>query len=350
MEGIVTTVQSVLCTVDTEAGTYQCQARRRLVDTDSAESKPLAVGDRVIVTPIDDEQAVIEEVLPRTTRLSRRSPRDLRTEQVIVANVDQVLIVAAIRKPDISPGLIDRYIIAAEAGGIVPIVCLNKIDLAEDSAEFMEPAEMYAGMDYDVVLTSAETGDGIQDLADLLREKTTVFAGHSGVGKSSLLNALQPNLRLRTGEVYESGRHTTTWASLLKLDIGGYVVDTPGIREFTLFDIEPHEVQQFFPEIWELSHDCHMPDCTHIHEPECAVLEAVESGDLLESRYESYFRIVATTETENIPRQTDVDNPDEQITKKKRKVSRRKRKQDMRRLAERYLSMPEDDEEEEDMW
>jgi ribosome biogenesis GTPase len=346
MEGIVTRISSALCEVDTNEGTYACQARGRVVESDTGESKPLVVGDRVVITPIDETEGVVERVLPRRTKLSRRSPRGEHIEHVIAANVDQLVIVASVRKPLLTPGIIDRYIIAGEAGLLDVVVCINKIDLARSPAEYEEPAQSYRDMEYPVLLTSAETGAGIGELRDALRGKSSVLAGHSGVGKSSLLNAVQPGLSLRTGEVETKGRHTTTWASLLKLDVGGYVVDTPGIREFALWDIEKGEVAQFFPRIWELSHDCRMPDCVHMHEPGCAVMAAVKAGEYPEARYDSYVRIVETTEQPDVPRITDVDEPEEQVARSRREPSRRKRKQDMRRLARLERDELEDEDEE----
>jgi len=167
------------------------------------------------------------------------------------------------------------------------------------------------------------------------------LAGHSGVGKSALINAVQPGLRLKTGPVSTKGRHTTSWVSLLKLDFGGYVVDTPGIREFTLWEIEKREVAQFFPRIWELSHECRMPDCIHVHEPGCAVLAALERGELARERYESYLRIVETVEQPDVPRDTDVERPREQIARKRRTPSRKRRRQDLKRRIE--IEMAEDD-------
>jgi ribosome biogenesis GTPase len=348
MEGTVTRITSALCEVDGGGRTYSCQARGRVVESDTGESKPLVVGDRVVFTPIDESEGVVEKVLPRRTKLSRRSPRGVHVEHVIAANVDQLVIVASVRKPPLTPGIIDRYIIAGEAGGLDVAVCINKIDLARSPAEHGGPARTYRAMEYPVLLTSAETGAGIEELREILKGKSSVLAGHSGVGKSSLLNAMQPGLRLRTGEVDYKGRHTTTWASLLKLDIGGYVVDTPGIREFALWDIEKHEVAQFFPRIWELSHECRMPDCVHMHEPGCAVMAAVEAGEYPEARYDSYVRIVETTEKPDVPRITDVDEPEEQVARSRREPSRRKRKQDLKRLAR--LEWDELDEEDEELW
>ena len=340
LQGTVTHVRSVLCEVDADGRTYQCKARGRLVESDTGRSKPLAVGDRVIVTPTDEGEGVIEEVLPRETKLSRRSPRDPRIEHVIAANVDQLLIVGSVRRPPLNLRIIDRYVIAGEAGGLEPVVCINKMDLVEDESKAQQAAEIYRGMEYDTVLTSAKTGRGIPALREVLQDHSTVLAGHSGVGKSALINAVQPGLELRTGPVQTKGRHTTTTVSLLKLDFGGYVVDTPGIREFTVWEIEPQEVAQFFPQIWELSHGCKMPDCTHAHEPSCAVKEALERGDLPEQRYESYLRILESLETHEVPRDTDVEKPDRQISKKKRRPSRRSRKQRLRRQYEEDLDEP----------
>ena len=330
MEGTVTTIASVACTVDTEQGLYTCTVRRRLTDSDTAQSKPLAVGDRVVLEPTGEREGVISEVLPRRTRLSRLQPHDPRKEHVIVANVDQLLIVNAVRRPPLRVGLIDRYIIAAEHSTLEPIVCINKIDLARPKDKHLRVAELYRSLDYPVLFTSALDGAGMEELRELLRDKSTVLAGHSGVGKSSLINAVQPGLKLKTGAVRHSGRHVTATVSLLRLDFGGYVVDTPGIREFGLWDIQKADVAQFFSEIWELSHDCGMPDCTHDHEPDCAVQAAVESGDLPMMRYESYMGILESIAEWSAPRDSDVERPREQIKKSQRRPSRGTRKQQMR--------------------
>ncbi len=352
MRGTVTKIRSVLCEVDCDGRTYECKARGRLVESDTGESKPVAVGDEVEFSLVQDGEGVIEEVLPRRTKLSRRSPRGQGRwlEQVIVTNVDQLLIVSAVHRPPLNMGLIDRYIIAGHAGGLDPVICVNKIDLAERDAEYMGVVHAYRELEYTVLLTSARQGTGLDDLRDCLRDKSTVLAGHSGVGKSSLLNALQPGLRLRTGPVSTKGRHVTTYASLLRLDFGGYVVDTPGIREFALWDIEKRDVAQFFPQIWELSEDCELPDCVHLHEPGCAVKRAAAEGTLPAERYDSYLRIVDTIEELDVPRATDVERPTEQVARKKREPSRRTRKQDLRRMADRQLAEDYEDEDFEGPW
>jgi ribosome biogenesis GTPase len=344
MEGTVTSIRSVLCAVNAGGASYECTARGRLVASDTGESKPLVVGDRVVFTPTAEGEGVVEKILPRRTRLSRRSPRRHHVEHVIAANVDRLLIVASVGRPPLSMGIIDRYVIAGHAGGIEPVVCINKIDLARDESDYAGVARAYREMDYTVLLTSATERQGLDALREALRDRSTVLAGHSGVGKSSLINALQPGLKLKTGPVSTKGRHTTSSVSLLRLDFGGYVVDTPGIREFTLWDIERREVAQFFPRIWDLSPDCRLPDCLHLHEPDCAVKAALEAGELPPERYDSYARIVETVHETSVPRETDVDQPTEQVAKSKREPSRRRRKQRLRRLARQEL----DEEEAED--
>jgi ribosome biogenesis GTPase len=346
MEGTVTRIESISCEVDAGERAYTCSARQRLVESDTGESKPVVVGDRVVFTPISETEGVIESVLPRHSKLSRRVPNDPHTEHIIVTNVDQLLIVASVRQPPLTRGIIDRYIIAGEAGSLTPIICINKIDLARSPRAYAETAEDYERMGYAVLPTSAKTGAGIDALRDALRGKSTVLAGHSGTGKSALINVLQPDLQLATGSVEQKGRHTTTSVSLLKLDFGGYVVDTPGIREFTLWDIEKRDVAQFFPQIWELSARCRMPDCGHTHEPDCAVKEAVRRRELPMGRYLSYLKIVETIQELAVPRFTDVDQPDQQVAKKLRTVSRRTRRQRQRRQAHETLADEEEDEEE----
>jgi ribosome biogenesis GTPase len=254
-----------------------------------------------------------------------------------VANLDQVLIVASVKEPPLTVGIIDRYVIAALYGGMEPLICINKMDLADAPSEYREVVRIYRDLDYDVLLTSAETGEGLDLLREHLKDRSTVLAGHSGVGKSSLINALQPGLELRTAPLGWKGTHCTSTVTLLKLDFGGYVADTPGVRELNPWDIDEHEVQQFYPEIWELSRQCRMPDCIHVHEPDCAVQDAVEQGQVHPRRYESYVGIVETIHSQDEPRQTSVEEPDRQVSTDRREPSRRTRKQRMQRRWEEEL-------------
>lgn len=263
----------------------------KLTDDLAQRGASLAPGDRVLVEKIEGSPWV-RAVAPRRTKLSRPAMEHAESdEQVFAANVDALVVVAAAAKPAFKPGLVDRYLIAAEVGGVEPIFCLNKIDLVES-----EPKELqaYRDLGVNVIKTSCETGEGIDQLRAALRGNLSIFAGHSGVGKSSLLNALQPDLDLETREISEAtqkGKHTTTTARLFQLDDGIRVIDTPGIRALGLWEVSPEEVAFYFPDIAEHSASCKFRDCTHTHEPKCAVRDAVESGKISRHRFESFRRI-----------------------------------------------------------
>jgi ribosome biogenesis GTPase len=219
------------------------------------------------------------------TRASRRR------EHVLVANVDQLVIVMSLVEPDLKPHLIDRYIASAQQGGLAAVVCLNKADLA-DPAGLQPLLGAYAQLGVPTVLTSATTGYGVGHLREVLRGRATVFSGQSGVGKSSLLNAVQPGLGLRVKAVSDStqkGKHTTTTAELIRLETGGWVVDTPGVRQFQLWDTRPEEVEGYFREFAPFVALCGFPDCTHTHETRCAVKAAVDRRQIAGRRYQSYL-------------------------------------------------------------
>ena len=209
----------------------------------------------------------------------------------LVANVDQLVIVMAVAEPTLKPHLIDRYIAAADKGELTPIVCLNKADLIQP-VDLQPMIGAYAQLGIATVLTSAKTGLGVNQLRDLLNDRSTVFSGQSGVGKTSLLNAIQPELALRVKTVSghsHKGRHTTTHAELIKLDFGGYVVDTPGVRQLQLWDTRPEEVEGYFREFRAYVPHCGFPDCTHTHEGKCAVKHAVDRYEISPRRYHSYI-------------------------------------------------------------
>lgn len=276
---------------------YECTVRR-VVRTLSRDARNVIVtGDHVQILPTEQvlpsglQQGVIERVEPRTGVVSRVSQNH---EHIIVANVDQVVIIVSAMEPPLKANLIDRFLISAEKGGVRAIVCINKTDLI-DLAELQPIVGMYARLGYPVVAASSLSGQGIGALRQLLKGQQSVFAGQSGVGKSSILNALQPGLNLKTAQVSgwtQKGRHTTRRAILHDLDFGGWVVDTPGIRQFALWDVLPEEVEAYFREFRPFVADCKFPDCTHDHETGCGVKQAVGEGYIFPTRYESYLRIL----------------------------------------------------------
>ena len=268
--------------------TSLCRIDERLREE---EESLLAPGDRVQVRFTEDGGLVIA-VAPRKTMLMRLGgPHSRIKRQVLAANIDELVIVASVQKPQFSPGLVDRFLIAAQQGGVEPVLCFNKIDLEAPSEEFLS---LYKELGIPVYCTSCETGEGIDALEEYLAGKLCVFSGHSGVGKSSILNVMDPELQLVTREVSEAtrkGRHTTTAGALYRLHRDIRVIDTPGIRALGLWGLSAEEVSLYFPEIAEQSLQCKFRDCTHIHEKDCAVQEAVEEGRIARARYESYRRI-----------------------------------------------------------
>ncbi len=275
---------------------FHCATRRILKTLSTEQRNVVAAGDRVLVRPASDadgqSEGIIERVEPRYGCLSRTSRG---RQHVIVSNVDQVLIVMSVAEPAMKAHLIDRMLISAEQSRIRPIICINKIDLVHPAA--VQPlAGVYGQLGYQVCLVSAETGFGVPTLRRLVAGKQTAVAGQSGVGKTSLLNAIEPELALRVRSVSmdnHKGRHTTTAATLIPLQDGGYVVDTPGIRQFQLWDVIPEEVAGYFRDVRPFDSLCRYPDCTHTHEAECAVKDAVADGLLDPRRYESYCHMRA---------------------------------------------------------
>jgi ribosome biogenesis GTPase len=274
-----------------------CGLRGSLSAEETGFTNVVAVGDGVLVSADSSGWGVVEQVLPRRTILARPDVFYSHLRQVIVANAEQLLIVASWRNPTLWPELIDRYLIAAQRNKLSPIICVNKIDLAEDLLACQGALQPYQALGYPVIFASALTGVGIDSLREILRGRITALAGLSGVGKSSLLSAAQPSLQLRTGIVSEAsgeGRHTTTQITMLPLAMGGFVVDTPGIREFGLSGLSSRDLIQFYPDLGAVAAGCRFADCSHRHEPNCAVKAAVAAGKLPLTRYDNYQKIYAS--------------------------------------------------------
>jgi len=283
--------------VEIDGETVECTVRGRLKQ--EKEIGRVAVGDEVKLEKMPDGGHVISAVLPRSTRLSRRSA-DGRREQVIAANVDQLCGVVSVARPEPVYSLLDRLLVLAESNGIDAFVVVNKVDLSgEEGAR--ELFRIYEEIGCDVLYTSAKHGQGVEGLRDRLAGLITLLVGASGVGKSSLLNALQPGLGLRVGEVsraLERGRHTTVAAALHKLDAGGYVVDTPGLGKLRFWETGEADLAHCFKEFGPYLGECKFDDCLHVHEPDCGILRAVDRGDISAQRYESYRRILEERESE----------------------------------------------------
>ena len=294
--------QLVGLVVRTEAGyhrvlvddrTVVCRAPKRLLNRERSATTAVVIGDRVRIRLLEEGTGLIEEVLPRCNELVRGAAGGSRFLDVIAANLDLLVTVHALREPDFNPARLDRYLLMAEAAEVPVLVCLNKLDLV-DPLEAEAVAEPYRGAGYSVILTSARSYQGIDQLRNAVVGKVSAVVGPSGVGKSSLLNNIQPGLQLRTGQISEStgkGRHITTTAELLPLAEGGWIADTPGLRELAIREVEPEDVAWLFPEIRRYLGTCRFSNCSHRKETGCAVRAAVEQGAIAPERYRSYQRV-----------------------------------------------------------
>ena len=262
-------------------------------------TNPIAVGDVVEVEMENEvEQTVmITEILDRKNYINRQSPSHRKQHHIVAANLDQCMIVATLREPRTSQGFIDRFLVACESFHIPVVIVFNKADLyrTKDLEKYAEWEEMYMGAGYQTILISLKEQIGVENLLNLLKDKVTLISGHSGVGKSTLINHLLPDLDLRTNEVSGwsgKGLHTTTFAEMFDLPAGGHIIDTPGIREFGLVDIPKQELSHYFPEMRNIIRECQFNNCLHMNEPGCAVKSAVEQGKIHIDRYISYCTIL----------------------------------------------------------
>ena len=261
-------------------------------------TNPVAVGDTVSILPNNDGSAFITKIDERKNYIIRRSSNLSKEAHIIAANVDQALLIVTLAHPVTSTTFVDRFLATAEAYRIPATIVVNKIDLLcdEEDKEYLEAwCYLYRSIGYNVIEVSAATGEGIDKLKELLEDKITLLSGNSGVGKSTIINQIIPGLNLRTAEIsstHDTGMHTTTFSEMFPLPQGGYLIDTPGVKGFGTIDFDRHEVAHFFPEIFEISQDCRFGNCTHTHEPGCAVLSAVEEARISQSRYNSYLSIL----------------------------------------------------------
>lgn len=268
-----------------DAKVIRCKLRGRLRLT----MDRVLVGDWVEVTPLNDEEGVIEEILPRKNELVRPA----------IANVDQAVVVLACSDPKPYWLFLDRLLVLIEANGLEPVICFNKSDLIDEIEGYLDIIEIYRAAGYPVVITSAAAGEGIEELRTLLKDRVSTFAGPSGVGKSSLLNKIESGLELAVGAIsakLRRGKHTTRQVELIQLSFGGLVADTPGFSQLSLTGIKPQELQQYFPEFYEASFDCKFRGCMHVKEPDCAVTELVNSGKISKLRYQNYLTLLEEIE------------------------------------------------------
>ncbi len=292
VSGRVLRVHGLNCIVRSEDGSqHSCAVRGLLKSLATEQRHVVAAGDQVYFRPEGQSQGIICAVKERHGVLSRTSKGK---RHIIVSNVDLLLIIASAAQPDLKPHLIDRFLVTAEQAGLEPVIVINKVDLI-DPVELQPVIGVYAQMGYRTLMVSAAKGWGVATLRELVHGRQSVVTGQSGVGKSSLLNAIQTGLALRVQQVSQEnmkGKHTTTTAELIPLAAGGYLVDTPGIRQLELWDVSPPEVCGLFRDIRPYVSHCRFPDCTHIHEVDCAVLDAVADGRIDPRRYNSYVHLI----------------------------------------------------------
>jgi ribosome biogenesis GTPase len=299
MEGLVVRSTGSWYSVQTEGGnTYECKLKGRFKIKGIRTTNPIAVGDYVAFEWKDDKKiGLIHTIKERKNYIIRKSVNLSKKSHIIAANIDQAIVVITLASPRTSTGFIDRFLITTEAYHIPVVLVFNKIDLYDKELQKAkeELKSIYTNLAYRCIDVSAKEELNLDELKDIMKGKTSLFSGHSGVGKSALINALDKSKDIRVGEISEAhakGTHTTTYAEMHHLDFGAYIIDSPGIKEFGLIDFQKQELSHYFPEMAERLQDCKFNNCTHEHEPDCAIIEAVRKGEIAFSRYENYIKIL----------------------------------------------------------
>jgi len=281
---------------DENGEVYFCSIRGKLRLKGVKTTNPITVGDIVDIELENDNTGSICRVHDRKNYIIRKSTNLSRESHIIAANLDQTLLIVTVEFPETQVAFIDRYLVTAEAYSVPTILIFNKIDLYNDELndKLNQYIAIYEKIGYQCIKVSAQTEENLSELKKILSNKVSLISGNSGVGKSTLINKIEPNLDLKTEIIsayHLTGKHTTTFSEMFELSFGGYIIDTPGIKGFGLIDIDKNELYHYFPEIFKISKDCKFYNCTHIHEPGCAVIRAVDSGDISPSRYISYLSI-----------------------------------------------------------
>lgn len=283
---------------------YECRIMGKFRLNGKKLTNPVAVGDRVKFVLEAEEKGLIKEILPRQNYVVRQSPRKKHFLHLLASNIDQAILFMTIVHPNLKQGFIDRFLLMLEPHNIPTTIVFNKADIYDEDAlltyEYLKA--VYEAIGYKVLLTSAVTKQGIEELRTILKDKITLIGGQSGVGKSTIANCLQPHLELRTEEISDfsgKGQHTTTFAEMHALDFGGFIIDTPGIKTLAFTNLEPMDVLHNFRELFILSKDCKFHDCSHRKEPKCAVKAALEEGAISEMRYSNYLKILEEVEDQN---------------------------------------------------
>lgn len=285
---------------------YEARIRGKFKLIKTRLTNPLAVGDWVEFQLEKDNIAWITKIEPRKNYLIRKSVNLSKEAHIIASNIDVACFIFTLKHPETSLGFLDRFLACCEAYSIHPLILFNKTDLLGSAEmELVEEIEdLYKDIGYETLQTSSVSGENLEILKEKIKDGISVFFGHSGSGKSTLVNALQPTLDLKTGEISDvhlKGKHTTTFAQMHFWEFGGSVIDTPGVREFAMIDVVKEEMQHYFPEIFEMGHSCRFHNCLHLNEPQCAVAAAVESGEVEESRYVTYLKLMEEAEEQNKP-------------------------------------------------